>query len=726
MFKFRLMLAALSLVTLLVPLTISAHPTAAAPYEQIGTPGPTPTATQPIPISTLVTPEIGDPGPQIILVMDISGSMEARVFPEDVPEDVAALQSQLKELEESEDVRTLYAEAEEIEKSSEFIAAQDVVDEAYLAVEEYFPSHGLKSAQAVTSQLEILMAEANCPTTENAYLIVTAENIQSINSQLNTDCGFDLDLELRAEMLALLAYIADPEYAELIEAYYDASDAQRQLLLSTGYYDALNQAGNLLVSRGYNDTYDQLQARAVELGYPTRLELAKAAASTLIDLSRLDDVSGGYQTHIGLVIFSNSARVLTPLTEDFEAVDSSVQLLYPYGLTNISSGLALALENFPVTNDPDRPALIVLLSDGQPSTGFGLTSDQILARVAPQISDAGVEVCTAGFATTEDEIDVELMEQLATRTDGEYGFARTGEELIGFFVRCRQSLLDEIASTLAGSAFTGEVSEAGSFEVPENTGEVKVTLNWLEGNLELVLIDPSGQEITEGSAGYTTQRDDNLQLTIITDPAPGTWSARVRSIESPEKGSLFNILVSLTERQQPTPTPTPEPTAIPTEDPSTGIFGGLTPFIIGGCLCLTLLIVPIGGGVLFFLRRRQSTDMSAAPSSSPSQPPTRSPSATDIEGILNPPPAASAVIHTSDDEPPLETEQMPILNEASPDTEEKPSPAIPSDQKEAYDPNATLISSKRRTAQKDEPPELNSDLNETIVHKPKKPDDEQS
>lgn len=720
--KFRLLIAATVFITLVVPLTLPARPTAAAPQPQLSTAGPTPTATVPIPITTFDPPSIGDPGPQIILVMDISGSMEARVFPEDVPEDVLALQSQLKDLEESEDVLELKATAEEIEKSTEFVAAQDVVDEAYLAVEDYFPAHGLKSAQAVTTKLELLMAEGSCATTENAYLIATARDIQEANGQLNTDCGFDLDPEIRIEMVTLLAYIEDPEYAELIAHFYDAYDAQDQLMASIGYYDALNQVSDLLVSRGYNEIYTQLETRAIELGYPTRLELAKAAASTLIDLSRLDDVSGGYQTRIGLVVFSNSGRLLMPLTEDFDLVDDQVQLLYPYGGTNISSGLELALENFPTTNDPDRPALIVLMSDGQPVSGLGYTSEQIIERQTPSLNEAGVEVCTAGFATSEDEIDAELMEQLAVQTDGDYGFARTGEELLGFFARCRQSLMDEIASALTGSAVTGAVAEAGSFEVPENTGEVKVNLTWLEGNLELLLIDPAGDEVIAGTEGYTTQREGNVQLTTITNPTPGTWSARVRSIESPEKGSLFNILVSLVEQQQPTATPTLEPTAEPTDAPASGgVLGGMLPYVLGGCLCLTVLIA-LGGGAAALITRRMRRTPDALP---PSQPPTRSPSATDIENRMQPSPAASTTIHVPDDEPPIETEAMPTLNKALTDTAEKPSPAAPPDQTEAMkpdDPNATMISAKRRTIQKDQPPDI-SDLNQTIVHKPKNDDD---
>jgi len=612
------------------------------------------------PLTGSPTPELASDeprSPRIILVMDISGSMETHVLPdfEELPEDVQELVSQLEEIDNGAEIVDIDTKTKAIEKSDEVIASNEAINKSYIKVEEFFRDQGFKSIQSFASQFGLELAQDSCDP-QVALAMVISRTWEELEPYFSTICPLGASDELKEKIHERLSYLDDPDYQTLISTYYDALQAQDDLFTNLGYYDLLNQRENLLQSKGYYNILDKIEARAEELGYPTRLDLAKVASATLIDLSKLDDISGSTDSRIGLVQFSDDPYLIMPLSDQFDSLKTVIETLQSQGGTNIGGGLQLALDEIGEA-DPNHPALIILMSDGNPTRG--MTSDQILALLAPRAADAGIQICTAGFASKEDEIDAELMNALADQTKGKYAFAKTGEELLNFFVSCRQGLLSNIVSQLQGNVLAGEVKDAGTVDVPEDTAGVKLTLNYLDGELEMVLTDPQGQEVTEEYPGYQTQKEANVQLSTLKDPTPGEWHLTIKSITAPQKGSIYNILVSMTERQI---TPTPVPSATPTPSPGF-LSGGALPAAIGGCLCLGLLLLAIAGAVVFILRRRGN-----AP------PPTPTPVAT--------PPA----------QPP-----------EAPSTEP------------GFDAGATLVSQSKRSEASD-----TSDLSATIVHRPQK------
>src|SRR5687768_10757045 len=107
------------LLAVLVPAGLSQ---AAAPV-QTGTPSPEATDQGPSGDETI--------SPQIFLVMDVSGSMSTRVLPPDdqLPEDVAAVVTELRKIEDSERAREITRQREELEQSVEYVTGQEAVNE---------------------------------------------------------------------------------------------------------------------------------------------------------------------------------------------------------------------------------------------------------------------------------------------------------------------------------------------------------------------------------------------------------------------------------------------------------------------------------------------------------------------------------------------------------------------------------------------------------------------
>jgi Ca-activated chloride channel family protein len=163
---------------------------------------------------------------------------------------------------------------------------------------------------------------------------------------------------------------------------------------------------------------------------PSRLVAAQEAARTFVD--RLPD-----GTRVGLVTFQSHATVLVPPTNDRDALDQALDRLQANGGTAIGDGLSAALDQ--VSQRPTdasgrpTPAVIVLLSDGQPTAGIPP------AEAAARAKQAGVKVHTVGIGqrgaapvignNQTARLDEGTLRQIASATDGQYFYAGESAEL---------------------------------------------------------------------------------------------------------------------------------------------------------------------------------------------------------------------------------------------------------------------------------------------------------
>ncbi|MFB6085132.1 MAG: VWA domain-containing protein [Halorientalis sp.] len=133
----------------------------------------------------------------------------------------------------------------------------------------------------------------------------------------------------------------------------------------------------------------------------------------------------------GIVGYDGSARYPGDhayLTEDFDAVNNSIDSLTGNGNTCINCGLNAALRAFSATSGQARNRTIVLLSDGR-NTASG-ASDAETREAARTAAERGIVVHTVAFGPN---ADTTLLENIADITGGQFEQTGTPAEVKEFF-----------------------------------------------------------------------------------------------------------------------------------------------------------------------------------------------------------------------------------------------------------------------------------------------------
>ncbi len=504
---------------------------------------------------------------QIILVLDVSSSMDEPILTGDMPEELLALVDQLATVREDEEllqieqtIETILIDPDVVNARTSYLATVDALDEWFSE------NYATPSQTLIMQQVEQALLALGCsPTYDQA--ITSALTIDEVDYWISQSCsGMTVNYEDRQTLRDLVSYIGEAEYTSLQET----SDASFQV-----FFDALEERNyNKLIEQRDQKRLDlnidalaaDLDSMIAELGIPRKLDLAKLAAKTLIDLSRLDSVAGRRDSLLGLVRFSTDSVLLQGLSADHEAINRKIDALEPLEMTNIYGGLDEALRELNRNANSEMPIVILLLSDGHITTGPG--PDQVLREIPLQANEMDAVICTVGFGATEAHVDFELLATLASKTDGEYLFAKSGEELVNFFVACRQGMVGEVAQ-ITGYVNANASQEVDSQMVPANTCELSLALNSTTGEPVLDILDPQGNLIGEETPNFLFQSGDNLKLYTVLNPKDGEWHVSVRSESTGVEETFFSIVVTTHQCLMP-PTPAVSPTAYLTHTPVPG------------------------------------------------------------------------------------------------------------------------------------------------------------
>ncbi|MGH3073046.1 MAG: VWA domain-containing protein [Gaiellaceae bacterium] len=214
------------------------------------------------------------------------------------------------------------------------------------------------------------------------------------------------------------------------------------------------------------DVSGSMQAEDVE---PTRLEAAQAVVRDF-----MKGLPKRFQ--VGVVAFSETAEVAAPATEDRQLAIDAIDYLYPQRGTAIGDGIARAVEVAraaePGRSGVDRPAAILLLSDGSQTEGTLLPLEG-----AARAKSFKIPVFTVALGTPEGIVE----------------FSRFGGTRI-IPVPPDKETLRQIASTTGGRSYeaenAGDLREAydkmGSL-VSKVERKQEVTFAFLAGGLVLLL-----------------------------------------------------------------------------------------------------------------------------------------------------------------------------------------------------------------------------------------------
>ena len=153
----------------------------------------------------------------------------------------------------------------------------------------------------------------------------------------------------------------------------------------------------------------------------SKLVFAKQAALEFVDVFQLDQSS---DHRIGLVAFSDYAKMLVELDDNSKNLKEGINKLYPEGATAMGDGISIATQSLSENTRPDAQKIIVLLSDGMSNTGLHPLSAAGTAR------ENDITIFSVGYGYN---ADAWTLKAVASVTHGKYYNALTGQDLADVF-----------------------------------------------------------------------------------------------------------------------------------------------------------------------------------------------------------------------------------------------------------------------------------------------------
>jgi len=542
---------------------------------------------------------------QIVVVIDVSASMKQHVFGTNLPKEVADIQAQIEVIQQGDTFKKFMDNNLQAQTTPDIKAAQAAMSDAFSAVDQWLTDHNYGQNTGVAARrLADLAISFGCDSLakpyRNASVASSSANGLSLVDGACAKKSVTLTKDQRDQLKAVIAYLDDNDYKALVAAAKKAQSDYLTKLTSTMSSGAISDLMKDPDFQKYVQLIGQRENLAKQYKVPTRLDLAKLAVSTLLDLSRLEKEAGQRDTSIGLVTFSNDAYLVEPMTDDYDTLQAQVDAIDAESETNIGAGMQIALQEFKDHGDPQVPGALLLLSDGQ--TNIGQPSDLILSTGADAAKQANARICTVGIGNSEAEIDAKLLKGLADNTGGEYLFAKTGEELVGFLVSCRQSVLANVLQQYSGTLTASGSTDVGSASVPNGSPQVQFALHSQDGKVTLALTDPQGKVVDSLYPGAQIVQGTHTQMVVIDNPPAGDWKLSVDAADVPDTGTFYGVVVSAKKGASIIPAlPEIAQTGNSSSPASTNL-----PLILGGvAVCLFLLVAGAVGVVVVLMRRNK-------------------------------------------------------------------------------------------------------------------------
>lgn len=272
---------------------------------------------------------------------------------------------------------------------------------------------------------------------------------------------------------------------------------------------------------------------------PIRIDILKSASATLTNKFRTVNMGD----RLGLIKFSTSASKVLDLSTNYTNVQDEINRFDAGGSTNIDDGLAKAKTMLTATGT--KPVKqIILLTDGKATVWTdendgnkqktGDTSAANAARAdADVLAGLGIKVYTIALATQgSEEIDLQLLQDIATKTGGTAYQASSASEL--------STIFDNIATTIEAPAQLKNVTLRQP--IPEGfvlaQGENATNVRYDAATHEVV--------VDVGNIDFPFNNPDKIDLAIklIPDTAAGDYpiqDAKVTYRDACSTNRQFNI-----------------------------------------------------------------------------------------------------------------------------------------------------------------------------------------
>lgn len=270
----------------------------------------------------------------------------------------------------------------------------------------------------------------------------------------------------------------------------------------------------------------------------TKLAAAKEAAKTIVDTTA--SWAANYEDNygIGVVMFSDTAQSVTIPHVDYPYIKDCIDTIGNGGGTCIYSGIDVGIMQLQSVKSPNK--VMILMTDGQDS------AESESLESARAAAAEGITIFTIGFG---DDVDEELLQEIAAIAGGEYRFSNTDNSIgiVSNFMYAQQSGVAEVLAETEGTVSEGETTKPITIEIEDSNGDLVIYTLWPGSFLDTILIDPNGREVDENYPGATIDKSTIPTTIIVKNPIPGKWKSKIVGVETSYDNEPYYSIVSFIE-----------------------------------------------------------------------------------------------------------------------------------------------------------------------------------
>ena len=261
---------------------------------------------------------------------------------------------------------------------------------------------------------------------------------------------------------------------------------------------------------------------------------AKDAAKMFVSLLENRD-------QVGLVSFSDDARLDLHLTSDFDGARHIIGGYVAGGYTNMRDALRKSIDELKANARTDTIHSIILFTDGVPEPDTDEQQREILENLVPEAVEAGISIYTCGYGTG--WLDEPFLEQVAREGNGKYYYAPSAWTLIKIYVELSQG----IRGIKKVEEFVDSVTQGGTrrhtFLVETAIRFLRLFLLWPGSDLDLRVLDPSGNLVAPGPKVIYSGNAAFPEYYEIHDPLPGNWTIEVYGKDVTDTTEEYSVMV---------------------------------------------------------------------------------------------------------------------------------------------------------------------------------------
>ncbi|MBR6682424.1 MAG: VWA domain-containing protein [Clostridia bacterium] len=271
----------------------------------------------------------------------------------------------------------------------------------------------------------------------------------------------------------------------------------------------------------------------------TKLEAAKKASEVIISTTKSWSKNNSGVYGVGIIKFESSATTVSVPHIDYKYLNECIATLDDGGGTNIASGINMGVSQLDTVKSSNK--VIILMTDGQDSSNSVKAAEDAAAK--------GIKIYTIGFGN---DVNENILKQIAEKTGGEYQFANTDNiiGIMGSFMYAQTATNSDVIKEVEGAVSEGETSTESKFEVKESSGDLTVSTVWPGSFLDTILVDPNGRVVDEEYPNAYTDESQIPSIITVKNPIEGKWSVKVKGIECSYEKEPFYTIVSFNEAEE--------------------------------------------------------------------------------------------------------------------------------------------------------------------------------